>query len=326
MLAVLLLAVLLTLTGSSFPTDHTEYRPGRGLRIHDLRLTIGGYTTLTYSSRKNYEEYEVDELALLVYGDPLPQLHYFLELELHEVYRRVNSEDRTTRLLDVERLYVDFEFSDALKLRVGRFITPLGIWNPIHIDVLKWTVSDPAVTVFFFPNFITGVQLFGNLSLETSYALFFQNNRGISERYNNLLSRRSLGGEVRRELGEDLRVALNAGWFDIEGHRSITFSGVNAVYRASGTEISGEVMYAVEDRRGQGRFSYYLQGVRRVLSRNYAIVRYCYYRDRVEEREHRAFTLGWNFRPFYFLALKAEYQFRERSDLNTFYASLAGMF
>ena len=329
MLVWLFFAVLALFSLSSFPHEHTEYRPGRGFRIHSLKMTVGGYSTFFYKSRRDYEEYKLEEISLLLYGDPLSRVRYFLELELHDVYRKVNGEDRTTRLVDIERLYVDYEFSEALKLRVGRFITPLGIWNPIHIDVLKWTVSDPAVVAFFFPNFVTGVQLFGNLTLETDYALFFQNNRGISERYNNLLSRRSAGGEIRREIGDNLKVAVNGGWFDLEGHGEISFAGANALFTAPGTEISGEMMYALE-RRDTGeegrRFSYYLQGVRRILPRNYAVLRYCYYRETAEDRRNRALTIGWNFRPYYFLSLKAEYQFRERGRLNTFFASVSGMF
>jgi len=329
MLAGLFLTVFALLSFTSFSHEHTEYRAGRGLRIHSLKMTVGGYSTLLYISRRNYEEQELEEIALLLYGDPFPRVRYFLELELHEVYREVNGKDRTIRLLDVERLYVDYEFSDALKLRMGRFITPIGIWNPIHIDVLKWTVSDPAVVAFFFPNFVTGVQLFGNLSLDTDYAFFFQNNRGISERYNNLLSRRSAGGEIRRELVDNLKLGINGGWFDLEDLGEISFAGVNALFTDSGTELSGEMMFALEKRntgeKGR-RFSYYLQGVRRVLPGNYAILRYCYYRETVEGRENRALIFGWNFRPYHFLSLKAEYQLREKKEFNTFSASVSGMF
>jgi len=50
------------------------------------------------------------------------------------------------------------------------------------------------------------------------------------------------------------------------------------------------MMFALEKRntgeKGR-RFSYYLQGVRRVLPGNYAILRYCYYRETVEGRENQ---------------------------------------
>jgi len=87
-------------------------------------------------------------------------------------------------------------------------------------------------------------------------------------------------------------------------------------------------MFATESRgseRGE-RFSYYLQGVRRVFARNYAVLRYCYYRESLHSREYKALIAGWNFRPYHFIVFKAEYMLRERKNLNTFLASVSGMF
>ncbi len=120
--------------GFSFPIDKVKYRVGRGFRIETFRSTLGGYTTLSYESGKNYEEFKLDDIALLMYGDPLKRFRYFVEFELNDVYQVINGKERTRKKIDIERLYADFEINEAFKLRIGRFITPIGLWNPIHLN------------------------------------------------------------------------------------------------------------------------------------------------------------------------------------------------
>ena len=224
--------------------------------------------------------------------------------------------------------------NEALKLRLGRFITPIGLWNPIHINVLKWTTSDPLTATEFFPRFTTGVELFGEFRYGLSYSLFFQNNRGISEEYNTFPTRKVLGGEIRKELTDSLKFGLNAGQFDIRSPKeTLTFFGANAIYKVPKLEISGELMYAIEEEKyipgftnWSYRLSYYLQGVYRVFRGNYAVLRYGYFKDKSDRRLYRVWTLGWNFRPVYYVAFKAEYQLRERKELNAFLTSFSWMF
>lgn len=328
------LLILLTCFAFSFPIEGISYKRGRGLKIEPLRSTVGGYITAVYERGENYEEFSLDDIALLIYGRPLDRIRYFLELEIDNSYVVLNGKEKVKKRIDFERIYVDFELSDALKVRIGRFITPVGLWNPIHINVLKWTTSDPLTATEFFPKFTTGLQMFGDLPQDFSYSLFLQSNKGISEDYNNFLTEKLAGGEIRKSFSESLTVGVNAGWFDIkEPREEMAFLGLSALYRSSGIEISGEVMYAFEKEKyipgrqlWSHRFSYYLQGVYRVLSGNYAVFRYGVFRDRSDRKNYRILTLGWNYRPVYYIALKAEYQLRERRRFNRFLTSFSWMF
>ncbi len=330
----LLLLLSCFLFSFSLDLKGVSYKKGRGLRIEPLRSTVGGYITTAYEKSESYEEFSLDDIALLIYGRPFNRVRYFLEFELNESYVVSNGKERTKRKIDFERLYLDLEQSDALKIRVGRFITPVGLWNPIHINVLKWTTSDPLTATEFFPKFTTGVQLFGELPHDFSYSLFFQNNNGISENYNNFLIKKLVGGEVRKGLSDSAKIGLNGGWFEIkEPKEELTFFGLNTIYRVPRIELSGELMYAIEKEKyvpgstlWSYRLSYYLQGVYRVFRGNYAILRYGHFKDKSDGRDYRILTFGWNYRPVYYIALKAEYQLREKRELSRFLASFSWMF
>ncbi len=316
-----------------FSQETTHYVPGRGLKIKPIKSTVGGYVTVSYEKSGLHESFELDDLALLIYGHPLERLKYFLELELDNLYSVKNGKKRFKKRIDIERGYVEFILSEAFKLRVGRFITPVGLWNPIHINVLKWTTSDPLTATEFFPKFTTGLEVFGNLPSDFSYSLFAQNNRGISEGYNNFLTRKVIGGELRKELSENLRIGLNGGWFEIkEPKEELTFFGANILYKTIGLELSAELMYAIEkekylpETRWSYRLSYYAQGVYRVFRGNYAVVRFGTFKDKSDSKHYRILTLGWNFRPVYYTAFKVEYQLRRKKELSTFLTSFSWMF
>ncbi len=126
-----------------------EYRPGRGLRIGDTGLTIGGYGTLAVSRLEgDHGRLRFDDLDLFVFFDPTPYLHFFSDtafqhlLDLDDVGGGTTSEAETS----IERLYGDLYLSDRANFRVGKFLTPVGRWNQVPAEPLTWTTSRPLVT------------------------------------------------------------------------------------------------------------------------------------------------------------------------------------
>lgn len=67
----------------------------------------------------------------------------------------------------LERAWFEYAINDAVNFRVGRFITPAGIWNVDHGSPIITTVSQPNQTSFFpiFPERQQGVMLFGTTFL-----------------------------------------------------------------------------------------------------------------------------------------------------------------
>jgi len=61
------------------------------------------------------------------------------------------------------RVHADISISDELNVRVGKFVTPAGIWNVDHGSPAILTVRQPYQTWFLpiFPESQTGAQVFG---------------------------------------------------------------------------------------------------------------------------------------------------------------------
>ena len=71
-------------------------------------------------------------------------------------------------VLDLERLYLGYAFSDELRLRIGRLHTPLGVWNTSyhHGVQLQPTIQRPVFLNFeddggIIPTHVVGVYLTG---------------------------------------------------------------------------------------------------------------------------------------------------------------------
>src|SRR6185295_1967455 len=58
-----------------------------------------------------------------------------------------------------DRLYADWLVGSGVTLRVGKFLTPFGLWNVIRRAPLTWTVERPLVTEKIFPEHTTGVSI-----------------------------------------------------------------------------------------------------------------------------------------------------------------------
>ena len=84
--------------------------------------------------------------------------------------------------ISLPRVHADLLLRDAFNVRVGRFITPAGIWNVDHGSPAILTVSQPTQTASFpiFPESQTGIQAFGKSVLadqDVSYAAWVSTGR-----------------------------------------------------------------------------------------------------------------------------------------------------
>jgi hypothetical protein len=100
-------------------------------------------------------------LGLLVRYELSPSLAFFNETDLEDTVTLVEHEgiERGSRILLLERLYFEWTIDPALSLRVGKFLTPFGIWNVVRRAPLTWTVDRPVATQNAFPEHTTGASL-----------------------------------------------------------------------------------------------------------------------------------------------------------------------
>jgi hypothetical protein len=85
----------------------------------------------------------------------------------------------------MERAYIQYRYNDLLQLRVGKFLTPFGIWN---VDHGVPTLISLALPVFMiqsiFPRAQIGVQVLGNKRFEDwdlGYTLWVSNGRNPTD-------------------------------------------------------------------------------------------------------------------------------------------------
>ncbi|NPA54051.1 MAG: hypothetical protein GXO21_05220, partial [Aquificae bacterium] len=205
------------------------YQFGRGLYIKN-NFWLGGYFSLNFWKRGDKHTFKFEDIALLSRVN-YKKVSLFSEIEAKGVFVSSNTEKNCNWNLDlqIERLYFEYNHSRNLNLKLGRFLTPLGIWNKIHIDALKWTVSDPLVSRKFFPMFTTGIELYGFLpSIKNfKYEVFVQKNKGINDSYNNLQPRNMFGLQIEKIFNINKKLGFNLGRFDEEiTNERYTFLGL----------------------------------------------------------------------------------------------------
>ncbi len=368
-----LTVLLIFICFSSLPAYSNEplidYEFGRGLKLKWFPLRVGGYLSVKYRwTNKDEFEFNFENLAVLLYGDISKRTRFFFELEARNLYLKKREieieeeydededdddddeeeeyeEDEKYREIEieierefeikpeVERIYLDYLISDALRLRVGKFITPIGIWNPIHIPPLKWTSIDPPAATDFFPRFTTGLKIYGLLPFQNEsweYSVFIQKTKGIDDRNNNVRTDNFYGLEIKKFFS-DISVEFSIGKFkDLSISRDIQFTGISFDVPYRRFRMMSEFIYGTEKGSNvYSRKSYYIQGIYRVFSKNYLIVRNDYFDNQKNNRNIKAILVGWNYRPLYPISLKVEFQWKKDSlegDLLEFATSFAVLF
>src|SRR5260221_39032 len=136
------------------------------------RLTLGGYGEIHSNFVEGADGDQIDLTRFVLYFgyrfEDWIQLHSEVEIEHARVAPDGNGE------LSLEQLYFDFMIRDGLNVRVGRFLTPLGIINEKHEPPTFNGVERPLFETSVIPTTWSsdGVGIFGNLSESTKYQLY----------------------------------------------------------------------------------------------------------------------------------------------------------
>ncbi len=139
---------------------------------------LGGYSSAGITLHRDQEaEAAINEVSLLLTWTGDSRLSFFSELELERPLAWNDDENfsRKESRLDLERFYIDYNLSEKINFRAGRFLTPNSRWNLLHAPPLVWTTSRPLATTQLFPTATNGVMLHGAIPLEKGafeYKLF----------------------------------------------------------------------------------------------------------------------------------------------------------
>jgi len=155
-----MLAALLA-AGAGGAAAGADYQLGQGYTAGPLN--VAGYVNVVAdAARGTPAQLMLDDLSLFVAGRVNAYVNPFFEAELTEAALWRQGARPLSNLKPhavLERLYNDSHLSDALSLRVGKMLTPVGEWNTIHAAPLVWTISQPMTTYRGFNEYTSGLAL-----------------------------------------------------------------------------------------------------------------------------------------------------------------------
>jgi len=316
-----------TLFSLDSPVGPIDYVAGRGLRLGRTGLNIGGFTTLEIDKvRDEAATLELDSLSFLVLWEPLDFARAFAEIEIGNLlnYDIDSGKAESDAHVQIERLYGDLSRNDALNLRIGKFQTPVGIWNLVPAEPFTWTATDPVQLETAFDEHQTGGAVFGSVyagSQSLDYWLYGQFLDPLQPSEDPLPAHRGVGGRLRYGgLLDDWAVGTSFLASERNGRWSY-LGGLDAYFQAGPFEVQGEFVVSRGDIQGRDLWSVYVQGVYDLersasfLRGLHLVGRYEHFASRTE-RTANVYNVGLTWIPVRFLIFKAGYQFTEgQSDV-----------
>ncbi len=233
-------------------------------------FNLGGYSSAGITLHRDEEaEAAVNEVSLLLTWNGDSRWSFFSELELERPLSWSDDQQFSHQesQLDLERLYLDYNFSETVNLRMGRFLTPNSRWNLLHASPLVWTSTRPLSTTRLFPTATNGLMLHGSVPLN-DYALDYMLFTELIE------DQEDDAFDLPFEHVNGVRVALSKQWnvgvslLSFSEKNIAAFGGQSKEYRLLGvdfithfgeTEISGEGFARFTPSGNDGGSGAYLQ-------------------------------------------------------------------
>lgn len=292
------------------PLGAVGYTPGRGVRVGETGVTLGGYTGLhLVRDEGGPATFSLEELSFFVIWDPTPRLHFFSELEFEDLIHVDDRGRRRDPRFVTERLHGDVAVADWLTLRGGKFLTPVGRWNVIHAQPLVWTTSRPLVTELPFDPHTTGAMLFGTVfprSGGLEYSLFGQFVDQLDPIPTPQPADRSGGGRLEYPTLGAWSVGASYLAFS-EAGRWHHLSGADTLWQRGRLELMGEFAWE-EVSEGPGRqWGVYLQAVQELVPKVHLVARYEHFDQLRPRPEVNLVVLGLAYKPWPYVVLKGEY-------------------
>lgn len=226
---------------------------------------VGGYSSAGITiPRKGDAEAAINEISLIVTWENDSRFKFFSELELEKPlsWNDENKFNTKESFIDLERLYLDYNLSEKINLRAGRFLTPAGRWNLLHASPLVWTSTRPLATSRLFPSSINGVMAFGALPLGDSaieYTLFAETLKDQTDDDDEIKYKNVRG--ARFTFGQEFNLGLNLLSFTEKTgfNPSYRMLGFDFISHYQGIEFLGEAFQRWDSHNQDGGSGAYLQ-------------------------------------------------------------------
>jgi len=330
--SVFALTLLPLLVCQSGQAQSDPYQLGMGLKVKD-GFTLGGYFSSEFVLGDDFNEFVLDDVAVMAYGSFDNNFSYMVELESIEAVKvDFENDDTSTNFPPtIERLYGDYKFSDNVSIRVGKQITPIGYWNLQPINVLRETTSNPKYSREMFPKFLTGVDIYGFTSFDDNltYHLYLQGTEDMDEDNINIKVDSHVGFSMEKKLGSNVSFGGSFGRFTEKNDRRTNYLQLNARLDTTRYSLISEAIIDDQDMPVLGSLkskSMYVQGEYRFNSNHALIARGEYLSNGIFTDKDRIGVVGYSYRPVFPVSLKIEYQWHTDSKNNGLFSSISVLF
>ena len=242
-------------------------------------FSLGGYGTAKANLHPDgSKEIGIQNTSLFLGWDGDSRWRFFSELEIEKpIYWKSGSDLTVTESrLNLERMYLDYNLSEALNLRMGRFLNPVGRWNLIHADPLVWTTTRPLATTRLFPQSTNGFMAFGSKSINSQaidYSVYVEALKN-EEKNRNLGEAEGTKG-IHLALSGDKSIGLSLLEFNEHTPADTNYRmlGLDFLAKINGWEISSEAFQRYRTNGDNGGSGGYLQAVAPIAGNWFAVAR-----------------------------------------------------
>jgi hypothetical protein len=306
------------------PIGSIDYVAGRGLRLGRTGLHVGGFTTLEIDKLEDEPGVlELDSLNFLISWEPVAFFRAFTDIEVDDLlsYDMRTGETFSDPAANFERLYADLSRNDALNLRIGKFQTPVGLWNLVPAEPFTWTANEPILVETAFDEHQTGGAFFGSTypaSNTLRYWAYGQFMGPLDPSEDPPPAHRSAGGRVQYADALD-QWGVGSSFLASERDGSWNYlGGLDAFWQIGPLELQAEWAIVRGESRALNLWSAYVQGVYHLghhvdLLRSLHVVGRYEHFDPVEgATASNLGNVGLTWIPARFLVLKVGYQFADQ--------------
>lgn len=256
---------------------------GEGLTLGDTGIPLGGYATVSVADLYGEpSRAALDSLSLFLSWEGPTRWSAFAEMELENALILQRGDSTTDEAhVDLERLHLDYAASDAVKVRIGKFLTPVGRWNLIHAAPLTWTTSRPLITEATFPTNATGAMLYGSIAAlgqPLDYYLYASPGEELLPDPDIDTFKEAYGARIAYGLGATAQIGFSYVNFEQEDEpdEHKTLWGLDFLWTLGRVELTGE--WARRTRNAGGASGdergLYVQAVAPIAGRLYGVLRY----------------------------------------------------
>ena len=306
-----------------------EYTFGDGMQISDSPIFVGGYVSSVLESRKNSRLFDVDDAALLVYGE-YDRFDFMAEFEAADLYQKElnhTHDENSSAVFHTERIYGDYFFGDNERLRLGKFNSDIGFWNQIPINVLRDTTSSPRLVSDFFPKLTTGIQYESRQSNEVIKRISFtlQHTHGLDIGYNNMDTDRHYG--IVCDIGDQTTAfRFGGGYFRYRPTNEALYLQGSLKLSRKQWDFLFESVLRRDRNVNEIFYDIYGQGLWHLQPKHDFIFRAEVEKTPITGVYDNSINAGYTYRPLNNVALKGEYEAHQDTLLNRILFSVSVLF